>query len=317
MRTVACVRTTLHVSGRMWRRIKYSPEAPKPRAASTKGRSRALRTTPRTMRAGRTQPTVPMMATKRKKDRGGVEGEAATQARGPHPADSADDGDQEEECLCGGKVQGQESAHGEQQIQPGKRQEEFPAAHQEAIDPTAVKAGEGTAEESQGEREEGGDQAGEQRDLTAIKDAREDVAAKTIAAPKKEDARRGDAEEAAAEQEINGIEAPTVFAEVPAKHILGDAVDEGTGVEAAGGIGKVDVGGWGEGVVAMLFGVIVRGGEGGKEDDSVEGGQEREGEAEFHAVASFMRWAAFMTPGSWGRHGRGGGRRSGCRQSAG
>src|ERR1039458_7306259 len=129
---------------------------------------------------------------------------------------------------------------------------------------------------------------------------------------RQEDARRGDAEEAAAEQEINGIEAPTVFAEVPAKHILGDAVDEGTGVEAAGGIGEVDVGGWGEGVVAMLFGVIVRGEEGGKEDDSVQGGQEREGEAEFHAVASFMRWAAFMTSGSWGRHGRGGGRRSGC-----
>src|ERR1035438_3561399 len=197
----------------------------------------------------------------------GAEDDAANHARGPHPADSADDGDQEEECLCGGNVQGQESAHGEQQIQPGKRQEEFPAAHQEAIDPTAVKAGEGTAEESQGEREEGGDQAGEQRDLTAIKDAREDVAAKTIAAPKKEDARRGDAEEAAAEQEINGIEAPTVFAEVPAKHILGDAVDEGTGVEAAGGIGKVDVGGWGEGVVAMLFGVIVRGEEGRSEED--------------------------------------------------
>ena len=108
--TVACVTTTLQVSGRMWRRIRYPEEAPKPRAASTKPRSRALSTTPRIIRAGRTHPTVPMIATSRKN------------------------------ACVGGNVQRQESAHPEQQIQPGKRQEEFPAAHQQAVHPAAMKA---------------------------------------------------------------------------------------------------------------------------------------------------------------------------------
>jgi hypothetical protein len=71
------------------------------------------------------------------------------------------------------------------------------------------------------------------------------------------------------------------------RRFLGDAVDEGAQVEAARSIDKVDVGRRGEGVVAMLFGVIVRGEEGGKHDDRMQDCQERDGEGELHAVRSF------------------------------
>jgi hypothetical protein len=137
---------------------------------------------------------------------------------------------------------GRKARTAEQQIEPGKRQEEFPAAHQEAIDPTAVEAGESAAQQSQGEREKGGDQAGEQRNLPAVKHAREDVAAKTIAAPEEENTRRADAEEPAADKEANGI-GESGLRGSRRQAILGDAVDEGARVEAAGGIGEVDAAG--------------------------------------------------------------------------
>src|ERR1017187_7187281 len=140
----------------------------------------------------------------------GAEDDAANHARGPYPAHGADDRHQQEERLGGGNVQRQEGAHGEQQIEPRKRQEEFRAAHQEAIHPPAMEAGESAAQQSQGEGEKGCHQAGEQRDLTAIKDARENVAPKTIAAPEEENARSGDAEEPAVDKEINGIEVPAL-----------------------------------------------------------------------------------------------------------
>src|ERR1035438_3247054 len=107
---------------------------------------------------------------------------------------------------------------------------------------------------------------------------------KTIAAPEEENARSGDAEEPAVDKEINGIEAPAVFAVVSARRILGDAVDEGSRVKAAGGIPPADMGRRGERIIAMLFGVIVRGEEGRKDHESVQDSQDGEGERELHVL---------------------------------
>ena len=78
---------------------------------------------------------------------------------------------------------------------------------------------------------------------------------------------------------------PAIFAVVSARQILGHAVDEGAQVEAAGGIAEVDAGGRGEGIVAMLFGVVVRGDPGGQHDaEHAATARTREREAKPHDV---------------------------------
>src|SRR3954462_11232748 len=102
-------------------------------------------------------------------------------------------------------MQRQESAHPQQQIEPRKRQEQLRAAHQQLVHPTAVEACQGTPPQPERKREKGGEQAGEQRNLPPVKDARQHITAKAIAAPEEEHPWRCDAEEPASTEKIDRV----------------------------------------------------------------------------------------------------------------
>ena len=79
-------------------------------------------------------------------------------------------------CHCE-MCRGQCGADSEQKIEPGQREEQLAAAHEDSVEPATVVAGDSTDEDADGDGENSGDQSGEQRDLAAVEEAGKLVAA--------------------------------------------------------------------------------------------------------------------------------------------
>ena len=68
-------------------------------------------------------------------------------------------------------MQGQDRAHGEEEVQPGQGEEDVRRPHQDGVHPAAVEPGHRAQHRAHPEGQHGREEAGEQRDARAMEKA--------------------------------------------------------------------------------------------------------------------------------------------------
>ena len=92
---------------------------------------------------------------------------APDEPRRAGPVDEADDQHQQQERPGGRDAQRQHRPDREEQVEPRQGQEQLGAPHDDGVDPPAVEAGHGAEQPSHAQRQYGGHQPREERDLRA------------------------------------------------------------------------------------------------------------------------------------------------------
>jgi hypothetical protein len=228
-----------------------------------------------------------------------AEHDAADEAGRASPADDTDDDDDEEESLHRADGKRKEGAERKKKIEPGESEEKFGETHEKVVAPAAEETSGEANDGAEGQDDGGAEEAGEERDLTAIENTGEEVAAEGIGAEEIEAGRRaasswGDCGGGTEKVKTHGEKAEEMISGCAGKEMERDGsgkvflvLIEGVGREAERiekwtemktmlGVEEMHAHGRQIGMITILIGGVVGGKEASGEDEEVKCEDEEE-----------------------------------------